>query len=265
MLPEYLSASRIKTWLLCPQKYKLQYVDRVPWQFYPSAMLLGTAIHRAIETFYSEWQKGKRLPLEEMKSAFSDHWRGEIDGKQLDTKEISEVEDVGTRLLSAFHSSVKPCNVIAIEDDFRVPIVNPDTGEILPVDLVGRIDLIETDDQGQPVIVDHKCLSKRPSDSDMEYNVQLWAYAFAARMRGDIPEDENVLLRIDAIVKLKAPVFDQRFAVQTPQSDINFFELANSIVKSIDAGIFPPNPGWQCYGCQVRSSCILVAETAEVA
>jgi RecB family exonuclease len=261
MLPPYLSASRISTWLICPQKYKLQYEDKVQWLFYPSAMLLGTSIHNVLECFYREWLEGRHLPLEKVQSLYSDFWKSEIDGKKLDTDSPDDIKAVGLELLAAFHTSVQPRDVIAVEEDFRVPIVHPETGEILPVDLVGRIDLIESDDQGQPVIVDHKCLSKRPSDIDMKYNIQLWAYAYAARMRDDIPDNDNVLLRIDAMVKLKRPVFDQRYTVRSPESDVQFFELASGVYSAITSGVFPLRPGWWCKGCSFAYTCIMQKTT----
>ncbi len=257
MLPPYLSASRISTWLMCPQKYKLQYVDKVQWQFYPAAMLHGTSIHNVLECFYREWQKGRRLPLKKLKSLYSDFWKAEIDGKKLDTDSPDDIKAVGLDLLAAFHATVNPGNIIAVEDDFHIPIVHPETGEVLPVELVGRIDLIESDDQGQLVIVDHKCLSKHPSDTDMAYNIQLWAYAYAARMGDDIPDNDNILLRIDALVKLKTPVFDQRYIIRSPDGDIQFFELASSVLNAIESEAFPPNPGWQCKCCSTKYCCML--------
>jgi CRISPR/Cas system-associated exonuclease Cas4 (RecB family) len=33
------------------------------------------------------------------------------------------------------------------------------------------------------------------------------------------------------------------------------FRLAAEILQAIEAGVFHPNPGWQCKDCQFRSQC----------
>ncbi len=254
---DHLSASQIKTWLQCPQKYKLQYIDRIPWEVYPSAMLLGSAIHTALECFYREWQEGRLIQLGDLHEVFVEDWRQETDGRVLDIQDHDEIIHQGCELLTVFYDSIHPGNVVAVEDEFRIPLVDPDTGLILPVDLVGRFDLLEADDQGRISIVDHKVLSKRPADTDMVNNIQLWAYAYAARLRGDIPADENALLRIDALVKTKTVDFDQRFSIRTPESDSQFFQVAAGILHAIQAEVYPPNPGWQCQTCPVNRACVL--------
>ena len=44
----HFSASALKSFLMCPWKFKLQYVEGAVPEFRPSAMVLGRAVHQAL-------------------------------------------------------------------------------------------------------------------------------------------------------------------------------------------------------------------------
>ena len=254
MKPEYLSGSRIQQYLMCPQKYKLQYVDKVTWDFTPGNLALGSAIHAAIESFYRTWQDGSRMPENELCNLFEGFWQGQIKGKTLDPKNNPDkLKEQGISLLEVFSKDVQPATVLAIEEQFRVPLVDTETGEYM-IDLVGVIDLVEADTNHQPVIVDHKSIARRPSDSDLHQNLQLSAYGYAIRMLREL-QDRKVLMRIDCLIKNKNPVFEQRYTLRTPSTDRKFELLARNVIHAIENEAFFPNPGWGCNGCQVRNHC----------
>ena len=255
MKPEYLSASRITQYLMCPLKYHLQYEEQVPWDFTPSNLVLGSAVHAALEAYFRTWgSDGIELPLEELSTLFCDYWDRETEGKQLEPKvDAKQLKQVGLGLLSAFSKTVEPCSVRAVEEKFRVPLVNPETGEYL-IDLVGIFDLIETDDTGSPTIIDHKTCAKRPSDRDLDQHLQLTAYGYATRILQELTGD-SILLRINCLVKNKKPVFEHRYTVRTPDHDQRFFRLASDILHALEQDAFPPNPGWVCGSCQIKSHC----------
>jgi hypothetical protein len=66
-----------------------------------------------------------------------------------------------------------------------------------------------------------------------------------------------VLLRIDAMIKNKTAVFDQKFTVRTDRTDRRFVRLVVDILHAMEMDAFPANPGWQCQGCNVKSNCYL--------
>ncbi|MCB2212102.1 PD-(D/E)XK nuclease family protein [bacterium] len=251
----YLSASRIKTYLMCPQKYRLTYIDKVPWAFTPAALVVGTAVHAAIEQFYRAWMDGHRLPLADLHDVYNESWKEGIAGKTLDTDDPAPLRDQGRDLITVLHEQVHPQNVVAVEQDFRVPLIASDTGEVLDIDLVGRIDLVEADDQGNIVIADNKTLARRPSEQDLALDLQLTAYAYAARHMDLIPNDTTALLRIDALLKQKTPSLAQIYTTRSPDADIRFVHLAADIIHAIQSGAFPANPGWACSGCPLRPAC----------
>jgi len=255
MMPEYLSASRITQYLMCPLKYRLQYEDKAEWDFTPSNLILGSVIHSAIEGYYLAWQAGEKMPLGELVSLYEKHWDSASEGKVFEPGcNATLVKETGRGLLKAFAESVSPGVILGIEDRFRVPLIDPETGEYL-IDLVGVFDLIEADQEGVPVVVDHKTACKRYSDADLENNLQLTAYGYASRQLYQL--EGAVLLRIDAMVKNKTAVFDQKFTLRTVDTDRRFVKLAKDILHALSCDAFPPNPGWVCARCNVGSSCYL--------
>ena len=44
-LPDHLSYSQINTYLTCPLRYRLQYVEQIPAAFVPAALAFGSGIH----------------------------------------------------------------------------------------------------------------------------------------------------------------------------------------------------------------------------
>ncbi|MCB2213006.1 PD-(D/E)XK nuclease family protein [bacterium] len=271
--PEHLSASRIKTYLQCPLKYRLNYIDNVPWAFKPAALVLGTSIHAAVEAYYRARMDGTTLSPVDMKDVIDQAWEaGSSTDIPLDAKDPGAVRSQGHDLIDVFAENVAPRMILGVETDFRVSLADPVTGdvvvdahtnEVLDIDLVGRMDLIETDESvtgpsgsvGTPVIVDLKTLARKPSETDLLYDLQLSAYAFAARRTDLVPDDRDVLLRFDVLTKTKRPSFSQHFAIRSPDSDRRFVFLACEIIHAIRSSVFPPNPGWQCGSCTVAHAC----------
>lgn len=65
--------------------------------------------------------------------------------------------------MQRFYEDVQPRKIEAVEYPFAVPLSDPNTGEKLDVSLVGVIDLIESDDEGNQFIAELKTSSKADS------------------------------------------------------------------------------------------------------
>lgn len=70
---DYVSASRLSTWLACPLKFKLKYLDGVPSISSP-AMLVGKAVHAGLECFYRHRQLGMALSSDEVVGRMESLW-----------------------------------------------------------------------------------------------------------------------------------------------------------------------------------------------
>ena len=64
MRPDYLSYTQLSTYLECPLRYRLRYVDGIEdSEGTPAALVFGRAIHQALAGYYTDAQDGPRLSL----------------------------------------------------------------------------------------------------------------------------------------------------------------------------------------------------------
>jgi hypothetical protein len=64
--------------------------------------------------------------------------------------------DLGEALVKKFYEEIRPRKIEAVEYPFAVPVVNTIAGEQLDVSLVGVVDLIESNDDGNLIIAELK-------------------------------------------------------------------------------------------------------------
>lgn len=74
--PLQLSFRQVDDWLTCPLKYKYIHVLRVPIRLHPT-VILGNAVHRAIQTYQLAKKQGRFLPRSELLAVFGRAWRSE--------------------------------------------------------------------------------------------------------------------------------------------------------------------------------------------
>ena len=124
MKPNYLSASRITQYLMRPLKYRLQYVDKVNWDFHPANMALGSSVHAAIESFYRTWIECEKMSATELIDLFQGFWKGETEGKSFEPDcDPDAIKHQGIALLEAFARDVQPAEVISVEDQFKLYMI----------------------------------------------------------------------------------------------------------------------------------------------
>src|SRR5262245_51504382 len=70
---DYVSPTRLNTWLACPLKFKLKYIDGIPTPTSPAAFV-GKVVHRGLESFYRHRQLGLRLTPAEVTNRLVEDW-----------------------------------------------------------------------------------------------------------------------------------------------------------------------------------------------
>ena len=70
---DYISPSRLNTWLACPLKFKLKYIDGIRTPSSPAAFV-GKAVHRGLEHFYRHRQLGLNLTPDQVAKRLIDDW-----------------------------------------------------------------------------------------------------------------------------------------------------------------------------------------------
>ncbi len=164
----HFSYSQLKTYLMCPQKYKYQYVIGAEWEKKPAALAFGKAVHKAVENCYKHLMTSGKVPEpSETLRIFEDILVDEILNSEIDVTfkngdSFDTLQKLGVRLLEVFHEEIRPQRVIGVEIPFsaKIPDVITHSG-FLPIKLYGVFDLIEADNHNTYLICELKTSSKR--------------------------------------------------------------------------------------------------------
>ena len=248
MLPEHLSVSQVNGWLMCPRRYRYRYLDRREPEHRSANLALGTAVHGAIGWWLEHRLEGVDLEASEVARMFRAGWLAEQDSAvalHFPKQTAEELDVLGSGLVESFLEQFDPeCVPTAVERRFELPIPDVVNGGILPVPLVGFIDY-----EADGLVGEIKTTARTAKPS--QWGLQLAAYSWAVRQEtGERPEVELVQL-----VKTKVPKVDQKRLTVSDAEEAWFLEVASEVFHATRASVFPPNPGWQCDGCEFRQAC----------
>jgi putative RecB family exonuclease len=254
-----ISKSQIQTYLICPRKFWFQYVVGAMPEFLPASLPFGRALHAAVAAFYlSIKETGMKPELDSITREFVAIWETEVAGQRVSFKGKTSVDShigLGKALLAKFYDQVHPRKIEAIEYPFAVTLSDPNTGDHLDVTLVGIVDLIESDDEGNLIIAELKTSSKRYADSQGENQLDGLIYAYAMNQLGFRTTNAETLIRYDVLVKTKSPAFQQIYFNKSPEDYGRLARWIQAVLQSIVRESFFPNFGWACHNCQFRSRC----------
>jgi putative RecB family exonuclease len=243
---DYLSVSQINTYLMCPRKYRYRYVDELEPESRSGAAAFGTAVHSALGWWFSERMADRVPQLEEALRIFRADWAAELamGDLELDGKTPEELADLGEKLVTLF--VVELGDLVPEASDLRVevPLVDPRSGEELPLPLLGFLDFV-----AEGMVGEIKTAARKNSPTTWLF--QLTAYAYAMRKQGDdLPRAKVVQL-----IKTKVPKLEV-MEVEITEGDVRWFlEVTAEVYDAICAGAFFPNPGWMCPRCEYRGAC----------
>lgn len=173
--------------------------------------------------------------------AFEKHWEGgaptinEADGygsSKEDVKGAAKDQVIALGQLHHTHvAKIAVPKLIECRVDYRLPGY--------PFDLMGFVDLTETDDS----VRDLKTRAKKPNVNDVANSVQAAMYSFIIEKETGVKVPRFTL---DVLVKTKTPKFVQVSAVPLDYSHL--YQRFDRIAKVIESGAFlPADPGhWKC-------------------
>lgn len=249
MTLETISASRITTYLQCPRKYAFRYVEQLPVQEKPAALAFGSAVHSSLQHFHEERMAGRTPRAEEIVFLFQSDWASALvdDLNFKEGEDAKSMQTLGEALIRAYVAEHGELAVKAVESPFEVALADPTTGEVLGPNLKGVFDLILDGD----VVTEIKTAGRAWDQGTLARHLQLTAYHYAYGMLHGRPP----LIKVTALMKQKKPRVERYEAIRTEEDDAFFVHLAAEVVRGIEAGIFPPNPGWPCGDCEYAVSC----------
>jgi putative RecB family exonuclease len=222
-------------------------VEQIPPAFTSAPLAFGSSIHEAVAAFYQAYLEGDFLRPDQMLDVYRDVWRQKEDIHFFNGDDEISLLLRAEQLLNLFHESFEPSTtVLGVEEFFAINI-----GDLPPFQ--GYIDLIEKSLAGQISVVDLKTASKKPSNGNIQSNLQLTAYSLGASGLGFDPEDLN--LRLDVLVKTTKPDLVRYETTRTEEDRQRFIKLVQQVWKGIEAGVWFPKQDWQCQQCAFAAPC----------
>jgi putative RecB family exonuclease len=138
------SYSQLNGYLRCPLQFFFERVLKLPRQFIPSNMALGSAVHSALADYHQHLQLHQPLPERRLQQTFLSAWgQGEsqqpIQFKDGETRDDAIAQ--GVALLETYLQEPPPENILAVEQAMVVPL-HTSSGEFLDKPLVAVVDLL---------------------------------------------------------------------------------------------------------------------------
>lgn len=265
----HVSASSLRVLMECPRQFFLQYIRGLPREQISGRMILGTAIHSALEVFYTALMVGSSEPgLNQLVGIAVKRLKAEFSGPVL--IELKEGEDQKaltaecTRILSAFlEEPYRPHKVLGVEAPFGIALVDPDTAtKLFDEVVVGFFDLVVQEPDGSVAIVDHKVTARMAVPKCTSMDVQLGMYGWAGdQLFGNA---RPVRLRHHVLVRNKKSIRTDVVDIPRAAGDATeAFEAICSGIELIHVSVGHPRPeallgrhrSWRCSGCAYKERC----------
>lgn len=150
---ELITNSRLSCFRRCPRAHRLRFVDLLtPVIDIAPKRDWGTVIHRALEYYWSHLSTDVNI--------LADYGALIITDSDLDPFARSAALACWNGYIARWHATdCAAYRTLAVEAEFRTPLVNPDTGEASAMTLAGKMDGIVQDHDGKVYGLEHKCLA----------------------------------------------------------------------------------------------------------
>jgi RecB family exonuclease len=268
-----LSPSRLETWATCPFRYFLQSVLRLGERDDPERIVeitaadRGTLVHAVLERFIGEvlarpaaaqpaptepWSTADRARVaaiaeEEFVAVEAKglsgrplHWRRTKADVLADLDEFLTRDDAHRA-----GAGLRPARVeLAFGMGDAEPLTIPLRDGVRSLTFRGKIDRVDVDGDGRPVVLDYKT-GKGKDDDELQLDpvregrtLQLGIYAEAAKAELEVDEVEAYYWMISGRGGWAKPGY-----AWTEERRQRFLDVAEAIVDGIESGVFPALPG----------------------
>jgi hypothetical protein len=232
----HLSYSRLNRYLLCPEQYRLYYVENLRPKCAAASLVFGKILHQALALLFRE--QGDPVAL------FLNIWK-EADSYDLSYSQRDswgKLNSCGQALLDKFvqEETHRLAAIRAVEQFFSLRITT------LGLPLIGVIDLL-ADLDGKRTVVDFKTAAASYEEYEVILSDQLTAYQLAE------PDAEQAALCV--LVKTKEPRIEWHLATRTGEQLIEFLTKAEYVAREIEANRFYRRSGKWCSWCDYLPVC----------
>lgn len=240
----YLSVSKTKTFKDCKNKYKFQYIDKLP-KLDKDYLIFGTFLHECLELFHQHYLKGSLLSTAKVMeiSMREAHKSCKEKLTKVQFKEAYEILSVYLKQWSELVKNNEAPKIISTEQQFYLNIDDI-------VLLNGSIDLVKEDIDGVLHVADYKTTKVKSIKYLEKDNFQLKTYAFIMFL---IRPDINVVRCSYVMLKDNMRPIEFLFTKEDAMVlEKEFLEYA-ALIKTEQA--FNPNPTMLCEYCDFLENC----------
>lgn len=247
---DYVSATRLSSWLACPLKFRFRYVDGIE-ELPNLSLFLGRRVHAGLKYFYRNLMDGSAPRRADVSQYVRATWDETVSaaGSSFDTiEDESNLQRQAIGLVEVYLNQRDPDEgtPLLVEAPLRAPLIDEQSDCDLDTPLFGFVDLVLESPEGF-VIVDFKTAARSSSPLDIAHEVQLTIYSYLLRNAFGQRERE---LQIRSLIKTKQPKIETYR--HPPRSDLHFRRLFAVIAAYLDdlrADRFVYRPGWTCSMC----------------
>ena len=247
-MPVY-SHSKLATYENCPQKYKLQYIDRIelPEGGEGIEAFLGSRVHDVMEKLYKELILTKINTLEDLLAYFKDEWDRNWHGNVVIVKKgftKDHYRNAGKESITNFYKRHRPFNqskTLATEQLL--------TFKIDDYTIRGFIDRLSQTSKGIYEIHDYKTSGSLPSQDKLDNDRQLALYQIGIKEKFKDTKEISLIWHY--------LIFDKEF--RSARSDAQLKDLRKqivSLIKTIEKDKkFEPIESNLCDWCEYPEYC----------
>jgi len=251
----YISASRLNSWIACPLRFKLHYLDGIKTPTTPS-LFVGKCCHSMLEVFYRHRQLGITLDVADLSRRLLESWAEMIDQEGMKFESVADEQATQKQVADLVGAYLKAIPAdeprpLAVEAALEAPLVDPATGEQLGIPLVGIVDLI-LDGLAGPSVIDFKTSARSSEPLEITHEIQLSCYSYLFR---HVEQRQEAGLEIRSLIKTKvAKVEFHRYAARTDVQFARLFAIIREYLDALDSGKFNYRPGFGCSMCDHRDT-----------
>jgi putative RecB family exonuclease len=245
------SHSRLSCYEQCPQKFKLQYIEKLETEEEQTVeAFLGIRVHEALEKLYRDLAHQKRNTLEELLGFFTTEWDTNWTDDISIVREEYHAENylnMGKKYLSDYYQRYHPFNqgkTVALEDLIRITLDAEGNFK-----LQGYIDRLTETRDGFYEIHDYKTNSRMPLADYIRSDRQLALYMIG--VQNQYPDVKDVKL-IWHFLKFDKEIDSTRTDKELDQLKKDTIQLIETIE---DDERYEAHPGYLCDWCEYQSCC----------
>jgi len=232
----YLSHSRVNRYLLCPEQYRLYYVENLRPKLTAAALVFGKVMHEALAKFF----RNQEDPAWTFRALWQEVNR--IDLAYNSRESWEKLNASGQALLGKFirEEASRIGNIRGCEQTFELAFTNLELPFVGVIDLLADVDEVST-------VVDFKTSASAYEDHEVILSDQLRAYQLA--------EPQAAQTAYCVFVKTKEPRIEWHRTERTGPQLIEFLAKVEYVGREITAGRFYKRSGKWCSWCDYLPVC----------